>query len=48
MEQGEDVVGHAAGVDVVHERVEPGRVAHETVEHEGGFSDRCADDIGVK
>ena len=30
MEQGEDVVGHAAGVGVVHERVEPGRVAYAT------------------
>lgn len=48
MEQGEDVVGHPAGVDMVHERVELGRVANESVEHEGGFARRRPDHIGVK
>ena len=48
MEQGEDVVGHPAGVDVVHERVELGRIADQSVEHEGSFARRGPDHIGVK
>ena len=48
MEQGEHMVRRAASIDIVHERVELGRVAHESVEHKGGFARRGADHIGVE
>ena len=37
-----------AGADVVHERVELGRVARQSIEHEGGFARRDADHIGAE
>ena len=39
---------YTAGADVVHERVELGRVARQSIEHEGGFARRDADHIGVE
>ena len=40
MEQGEDVVRHAAGICVMHERVEAGRVGQEAIKQERGFARR--------
>ena len=39
---------YTAGADVVHERVELGRSARQSIEHEGGFARRDADHIGVE
>ena len=42
------MIGYAAGVDMMYERVELGRVAHESIEHKGRFA-RCGDDhIGLE
>ena len=48
VEQGEDVVGHAAGIDMVHEGVELGGVAHQSVEHERRLSCGGPDHVGME
>lgn len=48
MEQGEDVVRHAAGVCVMNEWIEAGRVAQEAIKHEWGFACGRPDDAGVE
>ncbi len=48
MEQGEDVVRHAAGICVMHERVEAGRVAQKAIKHERGFACGRPDDAGIE
>ena len=48
MEQGEDVVRHAAGICVMHKRVAAGRVAQEAIKHERGFACRRPDDAGME
>ena len=47
VEQREDLIGHAAGVDVVHPRVELRRVADEPVQNERRFAGRGSDDLRV-
>ena len=48
MEQGKDVVRHAAGICVVNEGVKTGRIAQKTVEHKGRFARRRPDDAGME
>ena len=48
MEQGEDVVRHAAGICVVNEGVKAGRVAQKAVEHKWRFACGCPDDAGME
>ena len=48
MEQGEDVVGDAASVDMVHKGVELGGVSHQPVEHERRLSRGGPDHVGME
>ena len=48
MEQCEDMIGNAAGIDVMHQRIELSRIAHKPVQDERGLSGGGADHTGMK
>ena len=48
MEQCEDMIGNAAGIDVMHQRIELSRIAHKPVQDERCLSGGGADHTGMK
>ena len=48
MEQGKDVVRHAASICVMNEGIEAGRIVQEAIEHERGFACGCPDDARME